>query len=300
MPLSTLGTLVTLVTLAHFSHSLMEYTKITCSLKEDNEIARELLMQELGNVGFESFVETDDNIEAYIPSVNFSPEILAVENLQKNEYFCFDFTLEVIADQNWNEVWEQNYFEPLMIEDQCMVRAPFHETYPAARYEIIINPKMAFGTGNHETTHLMIKAILDLELDGKEVLDMGCGSGILAILSAMKGAAAITAIDIDEWSTNNTIENAELNRIDNILVRQGDASLLTDQKFDVILANIQRNILLQDMATYREVLKNGGLLIMSGFYATDLEAIEERANSLGMKLTSTAERSNWCAASFRL
>jgi ribosomal protein L11 methyltransferase len=278
----------------------MEYTKITCTLKEDNEIARELLMQELSNVGFESFVETDDNIEAYIPSANFTPEILVEENLQKNEYFCFDFILEVIADQNWNEVWEQNYFEPLLIEDQCMIRAPFHETYPTAKYEIIINPKMAFGTGNHETTHLMIRAILDLELKGKEVLDMGCGSGILAILSAMKGAAAITAIDIDEWSTNNTIENAGLNHIGNILVRQGDASLLTDQKFDVILANIQRNILLQDMAAYRKVLKNGGLLIMSGFYATDLEAIEEMTNSLGLKMTGSAERSNWCAASFRL
>ncbi len=278
----------------------MEYTKITCTLKQDNEIARELLMQELGNVGFESFVETDDNIEAYIPSVNFSPKIFDTVNLQKNEYFSFDYSIEVIADQNWNEVWEQNYFEPLLIEDQCMIRAPFHDTYPAAKYEIIINPKMAFGTGNHETTHLMIKAILDLELNGKEVLDMGCGSGILAILSAMKGAAAITAIDIDEWSTNNTTENAELNQIGNILVRQGDASLLSDQQFDIILANIQRNILLQDMEAYLKVLKNGGLLIMSGFYVADLEAIEERANSLGMKLTNSAERSNWCAAGFRL
>jgi len=276
----------------------MEYTKIICTLKEDNEIARELLMQELGDAGFESFVETEDGIEAYIPSVSFTPEILAAENLQKNEFFSFDHTLEMIEDQNWNEVWEQNYFEPLLIEDLCLIRAPFHDTYPAARYEIIINPRMAFGTGNHETTHLMIKAILDLELNGKDVLDMGCGSGILAILAAMKGAAAITAIDIDEWSTNNTIENAELNHIGNILVRQGDASLLTDQQFDVILANIQRNILLQDTEAYRKVLKNGGILIMSGFYTADLEAIEERANALGLKMTGSAERSNWCAASF--
>ena len=278
----------------------MEYTKIICTLKNDNEIARELLMQELGNVGFESFVETDENIEAYIPSVHFTPDLFNAENLKNNDFFSFDHTLEVIADQNWNEVWEQNYFEPLLIEGHCMIRAPFHDTYPAARYEIIINPRMAFGTGNHETTHLMIKAILDLDLNGKEVLDMGCGSGILAILSAMKGAAAITAIDIDEWSTNNTIENAELNHIGNILVRQGDAGLLSDQQYDVILANIQRNILLQDMEAYRKVLKTGGLLIMSGFYVADLEAIEERANSLGMKLTSSAERSNWCAAGFRL
>ena len=129
----------------------------------------------------------------------------------------------MIADQNWNEVWEQNYFEPLLIEDQCMIRAPFHESYPAAQYEIIISPRMAFGTGNHETTHLMIKAMLGLDLNGLNVLDMGCGSGILSILSSMKGAKAVTAIDIDEWSYNNTLENAELNHIDNILVRLGDA-----------------------------------------------------------------------------
>jgi ribosomal protein L11 methyltransferase len=276
----------------------MEYTKITCLLSPDNELARELLIAELGNAGFESFVETEDTVEAYIPSNEFFTEILTSESLQNNELFQFKYSAEVIADQNWNEVWEKNYFEPLLIENKCLIRAPFHDTYPVADYEIIINPRMAFGTGNHETTHLMIKAILDLDLSHKNVLDMGCGSGILSILSSMKGASEITAIDIDEWSFNNTVENAELNNILNIRILLGDSGLLTEMSFDVILANIQRNILLQDMEAYRKVLKPGGELIMSGFYTADLPVIEEKAVSLGMKLISSGERSDWCAARF--
>jgi ribosomal protein L11 methyltransferase len=278
----------------------MEYTKITCTLNPDNELARELLMAELGNAGFESFVETDEAVEAYIRSVDFTPKLLTADNFQHNDFFSFQHTAEIIADQNWNEVWEQNYFEPLLIEDQCMVRAPFHDSYPAAKYEIIINPRMAFGTGNHETTHLMIKAMLEQDLEGKNILDMGCGSGILSILSSMKGAAEITAIDIDEWSANNTLENAELNQTGNIRVILGDAGLLADQQFDVILANIQRNILIQDMPAYRKVLKPGGILILSGFFTTDLEVIAEKAASLGLKLNSSLERSDWCAACFGL
>ncbi|MEI7831027.1 MAG: 50S ribosomal protein L11 methyltransferase, partial [Prolixibacteraceae bacterium] len=260
----------------------MEYTKVTCTLKPDTELAREILMAEFGNAGFESFVETETSIEAYIPSGNYTPELLLADNLQQNDFFTFHHTIEVIADQNWNEVWEQNYFEPLLIEDQCTIHAPFHDTYPEARFQIIINPRMAFGTGNHETTHLMIKAMLELDFNGKHVLDMGCGSGILSILASMKGAGEILAIDIDEWSVNNSIENAELNQIGNILVRLGDASFLSDQQFEVILANIQRNILLQDMPAYRKVLKPNGVLVMSGFYTADLDSIKVKAGSLGL------------------
>lgn len=276
----------------------MEYTKVICTLSPDNEISRDLLMAELGNAGFESFVETEETVEAYIPSRDFTSELLASEELQNNDFFRFQYTTEVIPDQNWNEVWEKNYFEPLLIEDQCVIRAPFHEAYPAALFEIIISPRMAFGTGNHETTHMMIKAMLEMDLKEKNVLDMGCGSGILSIFAAMKGAKEITAIDIDEWSYSNTVENAALNHVDNILVRLGDASLLSDQRFNVILANIQRNILLQDMVAYRNVLSPGGMLLMSGFYTSDLAAIEEKAISLRLKLNRTYERSNWCAAGF--
>jgi ribosomal protein L11 methyltransferase len=274
----------------------MDYTKVTCTLFSDTELARELLIAELGNAGFESFTETEAAVEAYIPSGDFSLELLESENLQRNEFFSFRFTVETIADQNWNEVWEQNYFEPLLIEEQCLIRAPFHHTYPSAEFEIIINPRMAFGTGNHETTHLMIKAMLEIDMKNFSVLDIGCGSGILSILASKKEASEITAIDIDEWSTNNTFENAALNNIGNILVKLGDASLLKDQQFDLILANIQRNILLQDMPAYARVLKPGGILLMSGFYQADLETIEGKATSLGLKLTRIYERSEWCAA----
>ena len=276
----------------------MEYTKISCILSSDNELAREMLIAELGNLGFESFVETDEGIDAFIPSRDFSPSLMDSENLQENDFFAFGFTKEVIADQNWNEVWEQNYFEPLLIEEQCLVRAPFHENYPDARYEIIINPRMAFGTGNHETTHLMVKAMLEMELTGLEILDMGCGSGILSILASMKGAKAITAIDIDEWSTNNTTENAGLNNNLNIMVQLGDASLLADQNFDVILANIQRNIIVEDMPAYCRVLRPGGKLLMSGFYTKDLEMVAEKAESLELKLIESFDRSDWGAALF--
>jgi ribosomal protein L11 methyltransferase len=278
----------------------MEYTKITCILTPDGELARELLIAELGEAGFESFVETDDAVEAFIPTRSFSEELLAEDRFQKNDFFKFQYTREEIADQNWNEVWEQNYFEPLLIEDQCLVRAPFHENYPAAEYEIIINPRMAFGTGNHETTHMMIKAMLEMDFSGKSVLDMGCGSGILAIFASMRGAEKVTAIDIDEWSYTNTIENAALNQAHNIEVFLGDANLLGNETFHLVLANIQRNILLQDMQAYRNVLRPGGELIMSGFYTTDLEAINEKALSLGLKQVQTYERSSWCAARFKL
>lgn len=276
----------------------MEYTKITCFPDPNEEIARELLMAELGNAGFESFAETDETIEAYIPTKDFDPEILKTEAFLQNDFFRFTYAIEIIADQNWNEVWEQNYFEPLLIEEQVLIRAPFHTTYQEAPFQIIINPKMAFGTGNHETTHLMISTILKMDIRDRKVLDMGCGSGILAIMASMKGASEVTAIDIDEWSFNNTLENAELNQIDNIRVLLGDADLLTDQSFDLILANIQRNILLQDMEVYRKVLNPGGKLIMSGFYMTDLDAIDGKAKELGLRLIDSSERSNWCAASF--
>lgn len=277
----------------------MEYTKITCTLTPDSVLAREVLIAELGNAGFESFTETDEAVEAYIPSGSFSEEILEEERFRNNPFFRFMHTSEVIADQNWNEEWEQNYFEPLLIEDQCLVRAPFHQVFPEAVHEIIINPRMAFGTGNHETTHLMVKAMLAMNFEGKNVLDMGCGSGILSILASRKGAIRVTAIDIDEWSYSNTLENTALNHIENTEVFLGDSKLLTDQSFDIILANIQRNILLQDMPAYLGVLSRGGELVMSGFYTTDLEAINEKAISIGLKMVQSYERYSWCAVRYQ-
>ncbi|MCE1200232.1 MAG: 50S ribosomal protein L11 methyltransferase [Marinilabiliales bacterium] len=278
----------------------MEYTKVNCQLRENTEIARELLMAALGEIGFESFVETAEGVEAYIPTSAFAPVLLASDELKNNDFFAFDYSTEVIADQNWNEVWEQNYFEPLLIEEKLLIRAPFHTQFPEAPMEIIIQPKMAFGTGNHATTHLMIVAMFDLDLSQKRVLDMGCGSGVLSILASRMGARSITAIDIDEWSYHNTLENCGWNGIDNITAYLGDASLLGAESFEVILANIQRNILLEDMPAYHSVMAPGGQLIMSGFYLKDLEVIRQKAESLGLHFIRHYEKSDWCSALFSL
>jgi ribosomal protein L11 methyltransferase len=278
----------------------MEYTKLSCCITPDSEINRELAVAELGNLGFESFTETEEIVEAYIPSKDFSPELMESEQIRENPYFKLDYSVEVIPDQNWNEVWEKNYFQPLLIEEKCLIRAPFHNEYPTAEYEIIIEPKMAFGTGNHETTYLMIAAILNQNTKGKTILDMGCGTGILGILASMKGAASVTAIDIDEWAFNNVNENTELNNIHNLKAELGGAELLRNRKFDIIYANIQRNVLLQDMEFYAAALNQGGEIIMSGFYSEDIKVIREKAEDCGLQYCDDNLRSNWCAARFTL
>jgi ribosomal protein L11 methyltransferase len=278
----------------------MEYTKINCSLKPDSEINREILIAELGNIGYESFTETDELVEAYIPTVDYSAENLTNLYPADFEYFQWSFSSEVIADQNWNEVWEKNYFKPLLIADSCLIRAPFHTNYPNAEYEILIDPGMAFGTGNHETTSLMIAEILKQDLSGKTVLDMGCGTGILGILASMRGADSIIGIDIDNWATKSAVENTTLNYISNFEVIQGGAETIPTTDFDFIYANIQRNILLNDMPQYCKVLKHGGELIMSGFYINDIESIKERANELGLEFCRFSENEKWVAVVFTL
>jgi len=276
----------------------MEYTKLNCSIHPDSEVNREILIAELGNIGYESFTETDDLVEAYIPTPYFSENSLHQLFQIDFSLFQFSWNSEIIADQNWNEVWEKNYFQPLVIAKRCLIRAPFHIDYHKAEYEIVIEPGMAFGTGNHETTSLMISEILKQELNGKTVLDMGCGTGILSILASMRGADKITGIDIDNWATNSTIGNALYNNISNLEVILGGAEKIPDKKFDFIYANIQRNILLNDMHQYRNALKRGGELIVSGFYLGDLEPIKVRAAELGLQFRRSTENKNWVAAVF--
>ncbi len=276
----------------------MEYSKINCQIQPDSEINREICIAELGSIGYESFLETDLFIEAYIPTTSFSN--YSLDNLFPIEYpfFTFSYTCEIIQDQNWNEVWETLYFQPLMISDRCLIRAPFHKDYPLAEYEIIIEPGMAFGTGNHETTALMIEEILKQNLIGKAVLDMGCGTGILSILASMRGAESIIAIDIDNRAIKSTTENAAYNNVLNLEVIQGGAEALPERDFDIIYANIQRNILLNDMTQYCKVLKHGGELLMSGFYFDDLELIKEKADKMGLLFQSFTERDKWVATVF--
>ena len=276
----------------------MEYTKLSCRLQPDSEINREILIAELGNIGYESFTETNEFVEAYIPSADFSDEALSHLFQDDFHYFKFSFVSEIIPDQNWNEVWEKNYFQPLMVADRCMIRAPFHNEYPNAEYEIVIEPGMSFGTGNHETTSLMIAEILEQKLIGKTVLDMGCGTGILSILASMRGANHITGVDIDSWAIKSTTENASCNNVLNVDVIMGGAEAIPNKEFDFIYANIQRNILLNDMPQYCKVLKHGGELIMSGFYTEDLEPIKAQAIELGLQLSRFTENNKWVAAVF--
>lgn len=278
----------------------MDYHKITLKISPHApEWFNELLMSQLGEIGFESFMEAEAGFEAFIPAKEYSEEALLELFAQQNEGYVASWQTEIIPDQNWNEVWEKNYFQPLLIKDKCLVRTPFHTNCPPCEHEIVIEPNMAFGTGNHETTSMMMEILLGEPLAGKSVLDMGCGTGILSILASKLGASGITAIDIDEWPYKGTIENARLNNIFNITPHRGDASLLGSQSFDYILANIQRNVLLADMEKYVEVLNPGGKLMMSGFYLADLSAIKSSAESLGLTDAGYSEKNKWVACTFK-
>ena len=264
--------------------------------------ASDLLIAELGSLGFESFEETPTGVIAYINTSFWSPDLL--EGLAVYDYdgFSFSYTTKDIPQENWNANWEAN-FSPIHVADHCVVRAPFHPV-PAVTYDIVIEPKMSFGTGHHETTHMMLSAILELDCKDKKVLDMGSGTGVLAILTAMKGAKDIDAIDIDHWCYLNAKENVSRNNAAFINVYEGDVSALniqalSDKSYDIILANINRNILLNDMETYKDHLAAGGHLLLSGFYDQDLGMIREKCASLGIEYQSHTENNDWVAAVFK-
>ena len=260
------------------------------------EPTREILIAELGMLGFESFTETEKGLTAYIPKSDWLLNILHnVHSLNSGE-FSINYYKEEIEPINWNKEWENN-FEPIEIDNIVSIRAPFHEK-GKLKYNILIEPKMSFGTGHHETTHLMVKHLLDIDLKDKKVLDMGCGTAVLAILAEMRGATTLDAIDIDPWCFENSIENVERNRSQNIKVYQGDASLLQNNKYDVVIANINRNILLQDMKSYAKVLNSNGILLLSGFYTEDIPIVEKEANKHNLKLDFTLERNNWVGVRF--
>lgn len=268
--------------------------------------ATEILIAELGYAGFESFTETSQGVIAYIQkeeafpngeTLDFEKLLTAIQILNSNE-FKITYTAEEIEQVNWNEEWEKN-FEPIEVDGKCAVRAPFHKK-TGVEFDIVIEPKMSFGTGHHETTYMMIKHLLKLELKDKKTLDMGCGTGVLAILAEMRGAHPIDAIDIDNWCYLNSIENAERNSCKHITVYEGDASLLHTKSYDFIIANINRNILLQDIPAYAKILTDGGTLLLSGFYTEDIPLISEKCNEYGLYFVSNYERNNWVACRFEL
>lgn len=258
----------------------------------------ELLIAELGYAGFESFVEYEEGVMAYIQKNEWHPNILDDIYVLGSKEFEIDYSFSEIEQVNWNTEWEKN-FDPIEIDGKCTVRAPFHPKKDF-QYDIVIEPKMSFGTGHHETTHMMMQFIMGNELEGKRVLDMGCGTAVLAILAEMRGATEIDAIDIDEWCYENSMENIQRNNCKNISVFLGDASLLDGKEYDVIIANINRNILLNDMERYRNCLREGGEIYLSGFYAEDLPIIREHCNKLGFDFVENKERNKWVAAKFKI
>jgi len=271
----------------------MKYFEINFVIEQYEEYIADLLTEELGEIGFDSFEKTNDGLNAYIQSSSFDEA--KIRNLLDDFPFEASISYKVtqIDSKNWNEEWEKNYFEPIVIDNKCVIHSSFHKDIPAAKYDIVIDPKMAFGTGHHETTSLVIGRILEMDLAGKSLLDMGCGTAVLAILASMCGAKEILAIDIDTWCTENSMENIAINGINNIDVKLGDAELLNGLHFDIIIANINRNILLSDMEQYSNCLTIGGELYMSGFYKEDIPLIEAEANRNGLQLIEFKEKNNW-------
>lgn len=263
---------------------------------EPKELGSEILVAELGELPFESFIESDFGVVAYIQKQLWTENILEGLHILNSPEFSVSYTIEEIEQVNWNKEWEKN-FEAIEVDGICHVRAPFHPKTDAM-FDIIIEPKMSFGTGHHETTHMMIQHLLETDVSGKKTLDMGCGTAILAILAEMKGAQPIDAIDIDNWCYLNSIENAARNNCNQISVYEGEAALLVGKNYDVIIANINRNILLNDMQSYVDSLNKGGILLLSGFYTEDIPFIEASCVEKGLTYVKKFERNNWVSLKY--
>ena len=280
----------------------MKYFELTFDTHPCTETVNDVLAAVLGEAGFESFVEREGGLTAYIQQSLYNEETLKTELANfpiPDTEITYVFT--EAEDKNWNEEWEKNFFQPIVIGNRCVIHSTFHQDVPKAEYDIVINPQMAFGTGHHETTSLIIGELLDSELTGKSLLDMGCGTSILAILARMRGAQPCTAIDIDEWCVRNSIENIELNGVTDIAVSQGDASALAGKgPFDVVIANINRNILLNDMKQYAACMHPGSELYMSGFYVDDIPVIRQEAEKNGFTFVHHQEKNRWAAVKFVL
>jgi len=273
----------------------MNYIKISIAYSGTvNPDANDIIAAHLSQLGFESFSESENGLEGFISENNFNK--LEVEDIFEKFFLDFHFlwTGEVIAEKNWNEEWEKNYV-PVVVAGRCHIRAPFHQKIDGVDYEIEIEPKMSFGTAHHETTQMMIELMLENDFNGLKVLDMGCGTGVLAILASKMGAKEVLAIDNDEWAYRNSIENVQKNEVTNIRVLQGDDRLLGNEKFDIIIANINRNILLQQFDAYANSLISGGLIFLSGFYEDDISHLLEKAQSHKFNLLKKIRKNAWVA-----
>ena len=269
-----------------------------CSFSNpDNEVLKDMFMELLGTIGFDSFMDTEDGFEAYCQESALDETEL--DEILRMEQFANVSLLkkELIPDQDWNATWEASY-DPVIINELCRIRAPFHKVEGTYKYDLIIEPKMSFGTAHHETTSQIIELMLHSDFTGLNLLDMGSGTGVLAILAKKLGSATTVAIDNDEWAYRNALDNIRLNDENDIVVELGDANTLNDRQFDIILANINRNILLRDMKEYVKCLVDGGKIFFSGFYEEDLVLITKEAERLGLKYSNHVTKNNWTAAVF--
>jgi ribosomal protein L11 methyltransferase len=276
----------------------MKYVEVIFQMRSGEEWQKDLLISDLADIGFDTFEDTESGFAAYISAANLDLQALETLMLQPYEGLEVDYKIQEIENQNWNKLWDSN-FNPIEVGGQCYVRATFHEAKPEFPYEIIIDPKMSFGTGHHQTTSMMLQYILENDFNGKQVLDMGCGTGILAILASKKGANSVLAVDYDEICVESVIENRALNHVEHIEALCGSYEVLTGRVFDVILANINRNILLEQLPQYALSIRTGGELYLSGFYEQeDLAILSDAATSLGFEFISNKVLNNWCAAKF--
>jgi len=267
----------------------MNYIELSFVLLDRDHLS-DIIVAKLNEIEFESYVETEDGVNAYIQEQLYNKEKLNLVLSDLQNLFSFDYSIKDIKQENWNSKWEES-FEPVEINEQCVIRAQFHEKVDC-EYEIIITPKMSFGTGHHETTFLMMNEMFSLNFNGKSVLDMGCGTGVLAILSKMLGSATTLGIDIDEWSYDNSKENAKLNNVESIEFLLGDVSSITGT-FDFVLANINRNIILSDIDKYIDAMNKNSDILLSGFLLGDVEIIREKAESLGLSFISHKNKNKW-------
>ncbi|MFM7078632.1 MAG: 50S ribosomal protein L11 methyltransferase [Bacteroidota bacterium] len=276
----------------------MDYVELTCQTGNQPG-TDEPLIALLGEVGYEMFEEFDGGFKAYIAQANFNEGLLTDLRtgvfLPGVKVLC---SFSLIPHRNWNEVWESN-FEPVIISNRLLIRAEYHPPNPNIGMELVVQPRMAFGTGHHATTHQMLERMLEVDFSGKSVLDIGCGTGILAILAKKLGASDILAVDFDPNSVENTAENCKVNQVEGIQIYEGTMSDVGTDQFHIILANINRNIILQDLTLYEKHLANGGMLFTSGYYTDDLPMISDAAARIGLNLTKSGSKENWCCSRFQ-
>lgn len=253
----------------------------------------DLIIAELDQYGYDSFQEIETGVQAYILVDDFDEEIIKALQQQYEDVVAFDYTVSELENKNWNEEWEKN-FEQSIISDQCIVRASFHVPDKEYKYDIVINPRMSFGTGHHATTSMMLLHELDMDIHNKKVLDAGCGTGVLAIMAAKLGAKEVFAYDIDDWSYNNALDNFSLNNTETINISVGEVDVaIQHSSYEVILANINKNVLLQDIQHFAKILQENGYLVLSGFYEKDIEDILDEAKKYNFSLENQKEKDSW-------